>query len=104
MLPQFTGERTISPRKLDQLEEAVNTALIYREQGSLRLTAAGEVLAHRGQVLLDDAEHPLPRSRLRRLTFANLECFTLLVVWMPWIPLSCVTSRRFAIVKFSTIE
>lgn len=53
---RLSTSRSRVRRKLDQLEEAANTALIYREQGSLRLTPAGEVLAHRGQVLLDDAE------------------------------------------------
>ena len=42
-------------RKLDQLEREAGTPLIYRDQGTLRPTPAGEVLARRGRDLLEDA-------------------------------------------------
>jgi DNA-binding transcriptional LysR family regulator len=44
-------------RKLDQLESEAGTKLIYRDQGILRLTPAGEVLVRRGRDLLDQADH-----------------------------------------------
>jgi DNA-binding transcriptional LysR family regulator len=43
-------------RKLDQLEHEAGTPLIYRDQGILRPTPAGEVLVRRGSELLDDAD------------------------------------------------
>ncbi|MCA9501780.1 MAG: LysR family transcriptional regulator [Spirochaetaceae bacterium] len=43
-------------RKLDQLEAAAGTALLLRDQGSLRPTRAGEVLVARGSVLLAAAD------------------------------------------------
>ena len=43
-------------RKIDQLESEAGTALIYRDQGILRPTAAGEVLVRRGRELLEDAD------------------------------------------------
>ncbi len=53
---RLSTSRSRVRRKLDQLERAANTPLVYREQGSLRLTPAGEVLARRGRAVLDDAE------------------------------------------------
>ncbi len=43
-------------RKLDQLEREAGTPLIYRDQGTLRPTPAGEVLVRRGAELLSDAD------------------------------------------------
>ena len=53
---RLSTSRSRVRRKLEQLEAAANTPLVYREQGSLRLTPAGEVLARRGRALLDDTE------------------------------------------------
>jgi DNA-binding transcriptional LysR family regulator len=43
-------------RKLDQLEREAGTPLIFRDQGILRPTPAGEVLVRRGRELLEDAD------------------------------------------------
>lgn len=43
-------------RKLDQFEREAGTPLVYREQGILRPTPAGEVLVRRGSELLEDAD------------------------------------------------
>ena len=43
-------------RKLDQLEREAGTPLIYRDQGILRPTPAGEVLLRRGNELLEKAD------------------------------------------------
>lgn len=43
-------------RKLDQLEREAGTPLIYRDQGLLHPTPAGEVLVQRGKHLIDDAD------------------------------------------------
>jgi DNA-binding transcriptional LysR family regulator len=60
---RLSTSRSRVRRKLDQLEDAANTPLVYREQGSLRLTPAGEVLARRGRALLDDAERLVSHVR-----------------------------------------
>jgi len=60
---RLSTSRSRVRRKLDQLEKDANTALVYRNQGGLRLTPAGEVLARRGQALLDDAERLVSNVR-----------------------------------------
>ena len=60
---RLSTSRSRVRRKLDQLEEDANTPLVYRDQGSLRLTPAGEVLARRGQALLDDADRLVSNVR-----------------------------------------
>ena len=54
-------------RKLDQLEHEAGTPLIYRDQGILRPTPAGEVLVRRGSELLDDADQLPALKELARL-------------------------------------
>jgi DNA-binding transcriptional LysR family regulator len=60
---RLSTSRSRVRRKLDQLEKDACTPLVYREQGSLRLTPAGEVLARRGRVLLDDANRLVSHVR-----------------------------------------
>ena len=60
---RLSTSRSRVRRKLDQLEKDANTPLVYREQGSLRLTPAGEVLARRGRALLDDADRLVSHVR-----------------------------------------
>lgn len=60
---RLSTSRSRVRRKLDQLEEDARTPLVYREQGSLRLTPAGEVLARRGRALLDDADRLVSHVR-----------------------------------------
>ena len=50
-------------RKIDQLALDAGTALLFRDQATLRLTPAGEVLVRRGKVLLDDAERLISHVR-----------------------------------------
>ena len=50
-------------RKLDQLEADAQTPLVYRVQGSLRTTPAGEVLARRGRALIEDADRLVSHVR-----------------------------------------
>jgi len=60
---RLSTSRSRVRRKLDQLEKDACTPLVYREQGSLRLTPAGAVLARRGRALLDDANRLVSHVR-----------------------------------------